>query len=102
MRRSKLRGLISSPFHDHSSGRTSPCTASVNLTGTGGNDWFIGPAGALYSITGAGAFGFTPFNTGGFNHTIPTTAGGFFQMHVTGQSGAKPARALDRGMGALQ
>ncbi len=68
---------------------TSPCSGSCSttafLSGLGGNDWYIGPAGALYNVSGAGFFGFTPFNvSAGAN--IPTAASGFVQMWVDGHS----------------
>jgi hypothetical protein len=66
-----------------SSSCTGSCTANINLTGTQGNDWFVGPAGALYSVTGAGVYGFTPTNPGA-GATFSTTASGFMEMYVRG------------------
>jgi hypothetical protein len=62
---------------------TGGCTGSVNLTGAGGQDWFTGPAGSIYSAVGAGLYGFTPFNplAGG---ALPATATGYIQMWVRG------------------
>jgi hypothetical protein len=63
---------------------TGGCTAPINLTGAGGQDFFIGPAaGALYNITGAGVYGFNPTNplAGG---TLPGTTTGYVQMWVRG------------------
>jgi hypothetical protein len=62
---------------------TGSCTASVNLTGAAGQDWFIGPAQALYQVTGSGLYGFVPTgpNAGA---TIPTTASGFLSFYQQG------------------
>lgn len=64
---------------------TGGCTAQVNLTGAGGQDWWIGAIGtsSVPAVTGAGLYGFPPFDplAGG---TPPGTTAGYIQMYVAG------------------
>ena len=64
---------------------TGGCAGSIDLTGTGGNDFIIGigAGGASNTTVGTGAFGYLPFNTeaGG---TLPGTAVGYIDMIIAG------------------
>jgi hypothetical protein len=65
---------------------TSTSSLNVNLTGTGGQDWWIGVAGQIPpKIGGLGLYGFIPADPFA-GATTPATASGFVAMYVRGQS----------------
>jgi hypothetical protein len=63
---------------------TSSSSLNVNLTGTGGQDWWIGVAGSFSAkVGGLGLYGFIPADPSAGAAT-PTTASGFMPMYVRG------------------